>query len=136
MGVYVFRWRGFGKERDMGESHVDVLIIGAGVSGIGIACHIKRELPGKSFTILERRASLGGTWDLFRYPGIRSDSDIYTFGYPFRPWSSLRVLADGLSIKQYVRGTGQTRAVCARFACTELTARIFDRQHRAFRRAK
>lgn len=89
----------------MGRTHVDILIIGAGISGIGMACHLKRESPGKSFTILERRASLGGTWDLFRYPGIRSDSDMYTFGYSFRPWSSSKVLADGPSIKQYLRDT-------------------------------
>lgn len=69
----------------MGKQHYDVLIIGAGVSGIGMACHLKRECPGKRFAILERRQSLGGTWDLFRYPGIRSDSDMFTFGYNFRP---------------------------------------------------
>ncbi|MFO7994944.1 MAG: NAD(P)/FAD-dependent oxidoreductase [Marinobacter sp.] len=89
----------------MNKQHVDVLIIGAGVSGIGMACHLKRECPGKSFAILERRQSLGGTWDLFRYPGIRSDSDMYTFGYNFRPWTSGKVLADGPSIKQYVSDT-------------------------------
>ncbi len=89
----------------MSKQHVDVLIVGAGVSGIGMACHLKRECPGKSFAILERRESLGGTWDLFRYPGIRSDSDMYTFGYNFRPWTSGKVLADGPSIKQYVRET-------------------------------
>lgn len=89
----------------MSKQHVDVLIIGAGVSGIGMACHLKRECPGKSFTILERRESLGGTWDLFRYPGIRSDSDMYTFGYNFRPWTSGKVLADGPSIKQYLSET-------------------------------
>ncbi|PXX92705.1 FAD-containing monooxygenase EthA [Marinobacter vulgaris] len=91
----------------MSEQHVDVLIVGAGVSGIGMACHLKRECPGKSFTILERRDSLGGTWDLFRYPGIRSDSDMYTFGYSFRPWTSGKVLADGPSIKRYL---GETAA--------------------------
>ena len=91
----------------MSEQHVDVLIVGAGVSGIGMACHLKRECPGKSFTIIERRESLGGTWDLFRYPGIRSDSDMYTFGYNFRPWVGGKVLADGASIKNYLRETAQ-----------------------------
>ncbi len=89
----------------MSEQHFDVLIIGAGVSGIGMACHLKRECPGKSFAILERRQSLGGTWDLFRYPGIRSDSDMFTFGYNFRPWTGGKVLADGASIKNYVSET-------------------------------
>lgn len=95
----------------MNSKHVDVLIIGAGVSGIGMACHLKRDCPGKSFTILERRESLGGTWDLFRYPGIRSDSDMYTFGYNFRPWTGGKVLADGPSIKQYVNETAEEHGV-------------------------
>ncbi|MBW4934932.1 flavin-containing monooxygenase [Marinobacter sp. F4206] len=95
----------------MSEQHLDVLIIGAGVSGIGMACHLNRDCPGKSFAILERRQSLGGTWDLFRYPGIRSDSDMFTFGYNFRPWVGGKVLADGASIKQYVRETAQEHDV-------------------------
>ena len=85
--------------------HLDVLIIGAGVSGIGAACHLIREETGASFAILERRAAIGGTWDLFTYPGIRSDSDMLTFGYGFRPWVGTNVLADGPSIKQYVEDT-------------------------------
>ena len=85
--------------------HVDVLIIGAGVSGIGAACHLTRDCPGKSYLILERRERIGGTWDLFRYPGIRSDSDMFTFGYNFRPWSETKVLADGESIRHYVEDT-------------------------------
>ncbi|HEX4871287.1 MAG TPA: NAD(P)/FAD-dependent oxidoreductase [Nevskiaceae bacterium] len=84
---------------------LDVLIIGAGLSGIGAACHLAREFPAKSVAILERRQSVGGTWDLFRYPGIRSDSDMFSFGYDFRPWPGLKVLADGPSIRQYVRET-------------------------------
>ena len=84
---------------------VDVLIVGAGISGVGMACHLHREQPGTSYTILERRDDLGGTWDLFRYPGIRSDSDMVTFGFGFRPWTDTKVLADGASIKGYV---GQT----------------------------
>ncbi|MBW0147993.1 flavin-containing monooxygenase [Marinobacter arenosus] len=95
----------------MNEQHFDVLIIGAGVSGIGMACHLRRDCPGKSFAILERRQSLGGTWDLFRYPGIRSDSDMFTFGYNFRPWVGGKVLADGASIKQYVQETAREHDV-------------------------
>src|SRR5690554_232948 len=95
----------------MSEQHFDVLIIGAGVSGIGMACHLKRECSGKTFAILERRQSLGGTWDLFRYPGIRSDSDMFTFGYNFRPWTGGKVLADGASIKNYVSETAQEHGV-------------------------
>ncbi|MDY6816046.1 MAG: NAD(P)/FAD-dependent oxidoreductase [Pseudomonadota bacterium] len=95
----------------MSQHHFDVLILGAGVSGIGMACHLKRECPGKSFAILERRQSLGGTWDLFRYPGIRSDSDMFTFGYNFRPWTGGKILADGASIKNYVRETARENDV-------------------------
>jgi monooxygenase len=68
--------------------HFDVLIVGAGLSGIGMACHLQRESPGKRYAILERRQAIGGTWDLFRYPGVRSDSDMFTFAYAFRPWES------------------------------------------------
>lgn len=87
--------------------HFDVLILGAGVSGVGAACHLRRECPGKSVVLLERRGDIGGTWDLFRYPGIRSDSDMYTFGYNFRPWTEPKVLADGPSIKSYVHETAR-----------------------------
>ena len=89
----------------------DVLIIGAGLSGIGAACHLVREETGKSFAILERRAAVGGTWDLFTYPGIRSDSDMLTFGFSFRPWNGTKVLADGPSIKQYVADTAAEHGV-------------------------
>ena len=68
------------------NEYFDLLIIGAGLSGIGAGCHMKKECPGKSFAILEGRQAIGGTWDLFRYPGIRSDSDMYTLGYEFKPW--------------------------------------------------
>ena len=73
--------------------HVDVLIIGAGLSGIGAAHHLQANCPGKSYAILEGRDSIGGTWDLFRYPGIRSDSDMYTLGYSFRPWEKAKAIA-------------------------------------------
>lgn len=87
------------------SSHVDVLIVGAGLSGIGFASRLKRDLPGKSFAILESRSAVGGTWDLFRYPGIRSDSDMYTLGYSFRPWIGAKAIADGESIREYIQAT-------------------------------
>ena len=86
---------------------LDVLIIGAGVSGIGMASRLAMHCPDKSFAILERRKRIGGTWDLFRYPGIRSDSDMYTFGFNFRPWASYKTLADGPSIREYLADTAQ-----------------------------
>lgn len=89
------------------DTHFDVLIIGAGISGIGMACHLARECSGKTYAILERRQSIGGTWDLFRYPGIRSDSDMMSFGYGFRPWTDTRILADGGSIREYVNETAR-----------------------------
>ena len=95
----------------MDSKHFDVLIIGAGISGVGAACHLARKCPGKSVAILERREAMGGTWDLFKYPGIRSDSDMYTFGYNFRPWTSPKTLADGPSIKQYVIDTAREYGV-------------------------
>ncbi|HLI45028.1 MAG TPA: NAD(P)/FAD-dependent oxidoreductase [Acidimicrobiales bacterium] len=85
--------------------HFDVVVVGAGLSGIGAACHLSNACPGKSFVILEARASMGGTWDLFRYPGIRSDSDMFTLGYSFNPWTELKTLADGPSILGYIRET-------------------------------
>jgi len=83
----------------------DVVIVGAGVSGIGAARHLQTRCPSKTFTILESRDNIGGTWDLFRYPGIRSDSDMYTFGYAFRPWTQGKIFADGESIRNYVENT-------------------------------
>jgi monooxygenase len=84
---------------------VDVLIIGAGISGIGAAYYLQRDHPGRSYAILEARGASGGTWDLFRFPGIRSDSDLHTFGYEFRPWRSDTAIADGDSILAYLRET-------------------------------
>ncbi|MDQ0464534.1 cation diffusion facilitator CzcD-associated flavoprotein CzcO [Caulobacter ginsengisoli] len=85
--------------------HFDVLIVGAGLSGVGAAVHLRQRCPGKSFVILEGRASMGGTWDLFRYPGIRSDSDMHTLGYSFKPWKQAKSIADGPSILDYVHET-------------------------------
>ena len=90
---------------DSPKDHVDVLVIGAGISGIAAGYHLQHECPQKSYAILESRDGIGGTWDLFRYPGIRSDSDMYTLGFPFRPWDSDKSIADGESILQYVRDT-------------------------------
>ncbi|HNP55524.1 MAG TPA: NAD(P)/FAD-dependent oxidoreductase [Gordonia sp. (in: high G+C Gram-positive bacteria)] len=84
---------------------VDVVIIGAGISGVGMGCRLIREHPELTFRILDRRARVGGTWDLFRYPGVRSDSDMYTFGYDFRPWTDAKILVDGPSIRQYLQDT-------------------------------
>jgi cation diffusion facilitator CzcD-associated flavoprotein CzcO len=89
----------------MTPEHFDVLIIGAGLSGIGAGCHLQMECPGRRYVILEGRAASGGTWDLFRYPGIRSDSDMYTLGYGFRPWGEAKAIADGPSILNYIRET-------------------------------
>jgi monooxygenase len=87
--------------------HFDVLVVGAGISGIAAGYHLQHECPGRTYAILESRAAIGGTWDLFRYPGIRSDSDMYTLGFPFRPWDSDKSIADGPSILKYVRDTAQ-----------------------------
>jgi monooxygenase len=91
----------------MSAEHVDVLIVGAGLSGIGAAHHLQDALPRKSYVILEARDAIGGTWDLFRYPGIRSDSDMFTLGYDFRPWTAAKAIADGPAILQYVRDTAR-----------------------------
>ena len=91
----------------MPAEHFDVVIIGAGLSGIGAAYRLQTRCPGKTYALLEARASIGGTWDLFRYPGIRSDSDMFTLGYPFRPWKEAKAIADGPSILNYVRETAR-----------------------------
>jgi monooxygenase len=85
------------------SEQVDVLIVGAGLSGIGAAHHLRTSFPGKTYAILEARDAIGGTWDLFRYPGVRSDSDMHTLGYRFRPWTQAKAIADGPSILRYVR---------------------------------
>lgn len=91
--------------------HFDVLIVGAGLSGVGAAAQLSTECPDKTFAILEGRAAMGGTWDLFRYPGIRSDSDMYTLGYRLRPWSDPKAIADGPAILSYIRDTAREFAV-------------------------
>ena len=95
----------------MSIEHLDVLIIGAGLSGIGAACHLQRLCPNRSYAILEGRERLGGTWDLFRYPGIRSDSDMYTMGYSFRPWTEPTAIAHGSSILKYLQDTAREYGV-------------------------
>jgi cation diffusion facilitator CzcD-associated flavoprotein CzcO len=89
----------------MATEYFDVVIVGAGLSGIGAAWHLQHECPHLSFVILESRDAIGGTWDLFRYPGIRSDSDMHTLGYKFKPWREAKAIADGPSILRYVRET-------------------------------
>jgi len=90
---------------------LDVLIVGAGLSGIGAAWHIQRRCPGKTYAVLESRAAVGGTWDLFRYPGVRSDSDMYTLGYRFQPWTAGKAIADGPSIRQYIEETARRHGI-------------------------
>lgn len=87
---------------NMNNEYFDVLIIGAGLSGIGAAIHLQKDSPNKSYAILEGRSAIGGTWDLFRYPGIRSDSDMYTLGYNFKPWTDAKGIADGKDIREYI----------------------------------
>src|ERR687889_354294 len=95
----------------MTPEHLDVLIVGAGLSGIGAGYHLQADCPGRSYAILEARDAIGGTWDLFRYPGIRSDSDMFTLGYDFRPWEEGKAIADGPSIRRYVRDTARDHGV-------------------------
>ncbi len=94
--------------------HLDVLIVGAGLSGVGAAYHVQTGCPTKTYAILESRDSVGGTWDLFRYPGVRSDSDMYTLGYSFRPWEDGRSIADGAAILRYVRETATDHGIAER----------------------
>lgn len=98
------------RKRTAGE-HFDVVIVGAGLSGIGAAHHIQTECPWADYTVLESRGAIGGTWDLFRYPGIRSDSEMHTLGYPFRPWAGERSIADGESIRDYIVDTAESAGI-------------------------
>jgi monooxygenase len=98
-------------ETTMPSQHVDVLIVGAGLSGIGAGYHLQAKCPGKNYLILEGRDCIGGTWDLFRYPGIRSDSDMFTLGYSFKPWTEPKAIADGPRILNYVRETAAENGI-------------------------
>ena len=91
----------------MTHEYLDVIIVGAGLSGVDAAYHLQTYCPRKSYVILESRDVIGGTWDLFRYPGIRSDSDMYTLGYSFRPWTNPQAIADGPSILEYIHATAR-----------------------------
>ncbi|WP_233560096.1 flavin-containing monooxygenase [Oleomonas cavernae] len=91
----------------MTKETIDVIVIGAGLSGIGAAAHLQKRCPSLSYTVVEMRDALGGTWDLFRYPGIRSDSDMYTLGYNFKPWTHPDSIADGSTIRDYIRETAR-----------------------------
>lgn len=93
---------------------LDVLIVGAGLSGIGAARHLLDRCPGKRFELLEARQAIGGTWDLFRYPGVRSDSDVYTLGYSFKPWTGQKSIADGADIRQYIREAADEAGITPR----------------------
>ena len=100
-------------------SHFDVLIVGAGLSGVAAAWYVQDRLPGKTFAVLEARDAIGGTWDLFRYPGVRSDSDMNTLGFSFDPWRSERTIADGADIRAYVAETARRFGITdhIRFGC-------------------
>ncbi|MFJ1754778.1 flavin-containing monooxygenase [Kitasatospora sp. NPDC088134] len=102
-----------GAAADSAVEHLDVLVVGAGISGIGVARYLKTELPAKSFAVLEGRGASGGTWDLFRYPGIRSDSDLHTFGYEFKPWRDRQSIADAPRILAYLRQTAAENGIDA-----------------------
>lgn len=95
----------------MNSNYVDVLIVGAGLSGVGAAWHLRDKCPGKSFALLEGRQRMGGTWDLFRYPGVRSDTDMYTLGYKFKPWKSTQTIADGPLIRSYIEETAHEAGI-------------------------
>ena len=90
---------------------LDVVIVGAGLSGIGAAAHLRRNLPSKRFAIIEAREAIGGTWDLFRYPGVRSDSDMSTLGYSFKPWTDARAIADGSAIRDYIEEAAREHGI-------------------------
>jgi len=104
--------------------HLDVLIVGAGISGIDAAYHLQKRCPEKRWLILEAREAIGGTWDLFRYPGIRSDSDMHTLGFPFRPWTGDKAIADGADIRAYVADTAREFGIDRRirFGCKAVRA--------------
>jgi cation diffusion facilitator CzcD-associated flavoprotein CzcO len=96
------------------EPDIDVAIVGAGISGISMAAHMQTMCPGRSFAMFERRSRIGGTWDLFRYPGIRSDSDMHTLGFRFEPWVHEKAIADGPAINDYLDRIVRDRGILAR----------------------
>src|ERR1700752_4744545 len=100
--------------RTRAGEHFDVLVIGAGLSGIGAGCHLQRRCPERSYVILEARERIGGTWDLFRYPGVRSDSDMHTLGYSFAPWEEAEAIADGPAILRYGAAPARRHGVVGR----------------------
>lgn len=102
---------GIGPGAGADPEHLDVVVVGAGLSGIGAGHHLQTACPWASYAILEARSSIGGTWDLFRYPGIRSDSDMFTLGYPFRPWNGEKSIADGADILQYIKDTASDEGI-------------------------
>jgi cation diffusion facilitator CzcD-associated flavoprotein CzcO len=109
------------------EEHFDVLIVGAGLSGVGAGYRLQTSLPGKTWAILEARQAMGGTWDLFRYPGIRSDSDMFTLGFQFRPWSKARAIADGPAIRSYIEDTAAAFGIDQRIRYgQQVTAAAWD----------
>src|SRR5690349_17831675 len=91
--------------------HLDVLVIGAGLSGIGAGAYLEAKCSWADYAIFEARDAIGGTWDLFRYPGIRSDSDMFTLGYSFRPWDGKKTIADGASILEYIKETARVEGI-------------------------
>src|SRR5262249_1352495 len=95
----------------MPSEHFDVLIVGAGLSGIAAAHHLRQKCPSKTFLILESRARIGGTWDLFRYPGVRSDSDMFTMAYAFRPWQTAKSISAGQLIREYISDTAREEGI-------------------------
>ncbi len=102
--------------------HFDVLIIGAGISGIGAGYHLQTKCPDRTYAILEGRDDLGGTWDLFRYPGIRSDSDMHTLGYEFKPWKADKAIADGPAILEYLRETAEENSIARHIRFKQLAS--------------
>lgn len=108
----------------MASNHFDVVIIGAGLSGIGAASHLERDAPNKTYAILESRSAMGGTWDLFRYPGVRSDSDMHTLGYSFKPWKHERAIADGPAILDYIRETAKEYDVAKHIRYNQRASKI------------